>query len=261
MEAVAATAAPADEALDAKAGDRSTFVALYGPHFEGVYDYVLRVVRDREVATEVVRATFAKAQRTFAEHGNDVTAWLFATARDCALDALRYRRDRNGDVREGLRFTGVDGNRVPDAVVVFDHELLELVWDVAASLSREDYSLLALHARHGLSSEAIGEQLGRDGAAVTRLTRVRTAFDAAVLRELVVRRARHSCLELDFHVRREDRRRLEQHIERCKQCRQISMAFVSPTEVLGALELIEPERTLKREIFGRARRRRVFGIL
>jgi DNA-directed RNA polymerase specialized sigma24 family protein len=57
MEAVAATAAPADEAIDvrARAGDREAFRALYGQRLEEVYDFVLRVVGERELAAEVVR--------------------------------------------------------------------------------------------------------------------------------------------------------------------------------------------------------------
>lgn len=263
MEAVAATAAPADEALDARAraGDREAFAALYGPHFEGVYDYVLRIVGDRELAAEVLRATFAKVRREFAEQGSDVAAWLFTTARTAALDALRYRRDRNGDIREALTFTGVDGNRVPEANVVFDRELLELVWDAAASLSRDEYSLLALHVRHELPVDALGEQLGLNGTVATRLARSRATFDDAVLCELVSRRGRHNCTTLDLHVREGDRRRLAQHIQCCAKCRQSSSAFVSPTDVLGALARMEPTKALRREIFGRSRRRRFFGIL
>jgi RNA polymerase sigma factor (sigma-70 family) len=263
MEAVAATAAPADEALDARthAGDREAFRSLYGSQFEGVYDYVLRVVGDRGVAADVVRATFAKAQRAFAEQGNDVAAWLFATARASALDALRYRRDRNCDVREALQFTRVDGDRVPDATVVFDRELAELVWDAAAALSREEYSLLALHVRHDLPADAIGEQLGLNGATSTRLTRTQAAFDDGVVCELVARRGRHNCPELDILVRQDERRRVSQHIHRCARCQESSRAFVSPAEVLGSLARIAPARGLRREIFGNARRRRVFGIL
>jgi DNA-directed RNA polymerase specialized sigma24 family protein len=263
MEAVAATATPADETLDvrARAGDREAFRSLYDPQFEGVYDYVLRIVCDREIAADVVRTTFAKGRRSFAEQGNDVAAWLFATARACALDALRYRRDRNGGVREALQFTGVDGDRMPDAALVFDRELVELVWDTAAALPRDEYSLLALHVRHDLPVEAIGEHLCLNGTASFRLTRVCASFDEAVVCELVARRARHSCSELDFVVRQDDRRRVAQHIKRCTSCRESSKAFVSASAVLGALAPLEPEHGLRREIFGKARRRRVFGIL
>jgi len=262
MEAVAATAAP-DEALDvhARAGDHEAFASLYGPYFEGVYDYVLRVVGERELAADVVRTTFAKVRREFAEQGNDVAAWLFATARAAALDALRYRRDRNGDVREALTFTRVDGDRVPEANVVFDRELVELVWDTATALPREEYSLLALHMRHDLAAAALGDQLGLNGTCAVRLARSRETFDEAVLCELVGRRGRHNCTELDIHVREGDRRAVAQHIQRCRQCQQSSRAFVSPAEVLGALAPMAPPESLRREIFPRAHRRRLFGIL
>ena len=263
MEAVAATAAPAEEALaaSARAGDREAFVSLYAPHLEGVYDYVLRVVGERQLAADVVRTTFARARRELAEQGNDVATWLFATARDAALDALRYRRDRNGDVREALRFTGVDGDRVPDATVVFDRELAELVWEAASALTREEYSLFALQVRHDLPPEELGEQLGLNGALASRLARTREAFDDSVLCELVVRRGRHNCVELDIHVRQGDARGIARHILRCGKCRESTRAFVSPSDVLGALERIAPAKSLRREIFRSGRRRRLFGML
>jgi RNA polymerase sigma-70 factor (ECF subfamily) len=262
MEAVAATAAPAEEGLDApaRAGDRQAFLALYGPHFEAVYDFVLRVVRDRDVAADVVVETFAKAWRVFPEQGNEVSAWLYTTACARALDALRYRRDR-GVEREALVFTIVDGDRVPDASVVFDRELVELVWDTAAALSPDEYSLLALHVRHDLGADEIGEQLGLNGAVATRLTRARAAFDEQVTSELLVRRARHNCAELEILAANGDSRAISQHIRRCARCRECARSFVSPTEVLGAIGMMAPTRKLRGRALGDARCRRVFGIL
>jgi RNA polymerase sigma factor (sigma-70 family) len=263
MEAVAATAAPADEGLDARtrAGDRAAFRSLYGPQFEGVYDFALRIVGDRDLAADVVRETFAKAWRAFPEQGSDVAAWLFTTARSCALDALRYRRDRNGGEREALHFTRVDGDRVPDAAVVFDGAFVELVWDAAAALPREEYSLLALHVRHDLSTDEIGEQLGLGGAVCMRLMRTLDAFDEYVTCELVARRGSHNCTELEILLAEDDRPRASQHIRRCVSCKESKRRFVSPSEVLGGLAPIAPARALHREIFGRTRRRRMFGIL
>jgi RNA polymerase sigma factor (sigma-70 family) len=260
MEAVAATAAPADEEVGARAqaGDREAFVALYGPHFEGVYDYAFRVVRDREVAADVVVETFAKARRAFPEQGNEIAAWLFTTARTCALDALRYRRDRNGSEREALNFTRVDGDRAPDASVLFDRELVELVWDTAASLPHEEYSLLALEVRHELSADVIGDQLGLDGAVSSSLTRTRDAFDECVRTELVVRRGRHNCAELEIVVAGGDMGEVSQHIRRCSRCQESQSRFVSPTQVLGSLERIAAAAKLRRDIFG-ASRKRLFG--
>ena len=260
MEAVAATAPPADEALaDRTRAGEDAFAALYRPHFEGVYDYALRVVADREVAADVVRETFARARRAFPEQGSDIAAWLFTTARACALEALRYRRDRNGDVREALQLTRVDADRTPDAEVVFDRELVELVCEAAAALSREEYSLFALEVRHDFAAAEIGEQLG--GAVSTRLMRTRDAFDEAVGCELVARRGRHNCTELDILAREDTDRRVAQHIKRCTSCQGSMRRFVSPSEVLGALAFVEPPRELHRDIFRRSRRARIFGIL
>src|SRR3954447_2736324 len=109
MEAVAATAAPAD-AADARAlaGDREAFNSLYRPLFDAVYDYVLRVGGDAARAAGAVREAFARAWLGCPEQGNDVAVWLFTTARACALGSLRYRRDRNRGEREALPFTRGD---------------------------------------------------------------------------------------------------------------------------------------------------------
>jgi DNA-directed RNA polymerase specialized sigma24 family protein len=255
MEAVAATAAPAGaQDARARAGDREAFNELYGPHFEEVYDYVLRILGEREPAAGVVRETFARAWRAFPEQGNDVAAWLYTTARSCALDALRYRRDRNGAEREALVFTLVDGDRVPDATVLFDRGLVELVWDAAAALPREDYSLLALHVRHGLSADELGEH-------APRVARLRNAFDQQVTSRLVVARARHTCSELELLVALDDDGQIGQHIRHCDRCRVTTSAFVLPSLVLGSLEQIAPSRSLAREIFRRPPRRRLFGVL
>jgi hypothetical protein len=89
-----------------------------------------------------------------------------------ALDALRYSRDRNGAEREALHFTGLDGDRFPDATIAFDQSLVELVWDAASALSREKYSLLALHVRHDLSADEIEQP-------AARLTRMRENLTSA----------------------------------------------------------------------------------
>jgi DNA-directed RNA polymerase specialized sigma24 family protein len=255
MEAVASTAAAA-EAHDARAlaGARTAFNSLYEPQFEAAYDFVLRVVGERELAADVVRDTFGRAWRAFPEQGNDVAAWLLTTARHSALDALRYRRDRNGAEREAVHFTRVDGNRMPDAAAVFDHALAELVWDTAAALPREDYSLLALHVRHGLSPEALGEK------ASARLTRTRDVFDERVTLRLMAERARHACTELEILATQGDEREIAAHIRRCDPCGESTRAFVSPAEVLGSLAFVEPEHRLRRELFKRPPRRRVFGM-
>src|SRR6478672_10248926 len=96
MEAVAATAPPA-EAQDAQAlaGDREAFNTLYRPQFEAVYDFVLRVVREGDLAADVVRDTFARAWRAFPEQGKDAAAAL--SREEYSLLALEVRHDFTAD--------------------------------------------------------------------------------------------------------------------------------------------------------------------
>jgi hypothetical protein len=143
---------------------------------------------------------------------------------------------------------------LPDATVVFDQPLAELVWDAASHLSREEYSLLALHVRHDLAVDELGES-------AARLARARKTFDERVSNRLVAERARHICTELEILAAQNDEREIARHIRGCERCRESREAFVSPATVLGGLAQLAPPRGLAREIFKRAPRRRVFGIL
>src|SRR6266511_1965742 len=115
MEAVAATAAPPDEAVPARTrtGDRKAFRALYEPHVEGMFDFALRVVRDRDLAADILKKTLARAWRLFRQQGGPggARARLYGLAYDCVLDELRYqwRRPRpKQPARAGLDFTQID---------------------------------------------------------------------------------------------------------------------------------------------------------
>src|SRR6185437_1445349 len=149
MEAAAATFARTD-GLSARirAGDRDAFVSLYGPDFDGLFDFVLRSVRDRGSAAVALSDAPHRAWELFREQGAvyDVRGWFFVIARDAVL---RRPRRRAGSVheREGLVYTALEAERLSDPSLAFDRELIELVWDTATALGREDYSLLDLHVR------------------------------------------------------------------------------------------------------------------
>jgi RNA polymerase sigma factor (sigma-70 family) len=173
---------------------------LYARHFDGLFDFVARIARDRDLAADVVQTTFAVA---FAElrAGRRVRhprAWLYAIARNRALDVLRRRRHVvSSDVGSPEAFDAADPSRLadPDAVAE-DRELAELVWSSAAALKPDEYSLLDMHVRQGLSVAEIAEalRLGR-GAVHTRLSRLRSAVEEAVVSTLLVRGARSQCGE------------------------------------------------------------------
>src|SRR6478672_4872332 len=149
MEAAAATLArPEELAARTRTGDREVFVSLYEPDFDGVFDLVVRTVRDGKLAAAVLRAALESAWDAFREEGApyDVSGWLYALARRSALERPAGRRVVAVE-REGLDYTQVDPRRLSDPSVGFDHELLEVVWDAATGFYGDDYSLLDLHVR------------------------------------------------------------------------------------------------------------------
>lgn len=71
---------PTDEELaqDAAGGDERAFAQLYERHFSGAHDFAARIVRDRDLAADVVQATFVKAWETLTngEPPRRFKAWL-----------------------------------------------------------------------------------------------------------------------------------------------------------------------------------------
>src|SRR3954468_1609168 len=125
----------ADGATSSAAQDTSAFGGLYKEHFDGLYDFVARIVRDRDLAGEIVQATFTKAWDEL-RAGHELMypkAWLYTVARNQALDELR-RRQRLTD--EPLAYAEPDPNRLADPqAVAEDNEMVELVWSSAAALT------------------------------------------------------------------------------------------------------------------------------
>jgi DNA-directed RNA polymerase specialized sigma24 family protein len=269
MEAAAATLVrPGERAAQTRTGDREVFVSLYEPDFDGVFDLVLRTVRDGKVAAAVIRDALATAWEVFREHGApyDVSGWLYAIARDSALSVPLKRRSDGGE-RECLDYTQVDPGRLSDPSVGFDKELMEVVWDAATGFYGDDYSLLDLHVRRDLSVDQVAEHLDQPRDEIAgRLSRLCNSFNDAVSATLLATRARHNCAGLDADLSASEtsvRRAVRRHVAECTHCWEIKHRFVPATEVLGSFALMTVPPRLREQtakVFlaaGRRRRRKL----
>jgi RNA polymerase sigma-70 factor (ECF subfamily) len=74
-----------------KAGDPDAVRAIYREHAGAVHTVARSIVRDRELAAEVVQQTFVKAWRAARrfEGSREIAPWLYSIARHTAIDALR----------------------------------------------------------------------------------------------------------------------------------------------------------------------------
>jgi DNA-directed RNA polymerase specialized sigma24 family protein len=237
-------------------GDREAFVSLYGPDFDGLFDLALRTVREREVSCAVVRAGLEQAWDIFREEGAPyaVGAWLHVLVRDAALARRAARRKPPTLVveREALDYTQVDTSRLSDPSIAFDKELIELVWDAAAALDRDGYSLLDLHLRHDLSVDELACELEVPREQLAwQLSRLCNALENSVASTLLATRARHNCADLDAALSSNGMsvtRSVQRHVHECVACRETKRRFPSATEILGSLAPLQPPAGLRERI-------------
>ena len=91
-------------------GDRDAFSTFYDQHASRVLGFLVRLLRDRTEAEDVLQATFLQVWRTaarFEAARGTPAGWLRMIARSRALDALRRRRP-------GASTDGVPEPQAPD---------------------------------------------------------------------------------------------------------------------------------------------------
>jgi RNA polymerase sigma factor (sigma-70 family) len=241
-------------------GDAQAFARFYERHFQGVYDFVARMVRDRELAADLTQETFASAWASLRKRSvsGNVRAWLLTIARNRTINELRQsrhrisRREREDD--DDPMYAVVDRSRLasPEAAAI-DQEMADLVWSSASALSPRDYSLLDLQLRRGLSTEEMADAIGVSKRNIhVTLFRLRKSLEDSVSDLLLVRRGRKDCPELDIilpqgtsdELSPEVKRLVDRHVAECSRCQEQRKRFASPVEIFSSLALIPvPEET------------------
>ena len=92
-------------------GPSEQFEALYRSCAADVYAYVASLLRDRAAAEDVTSLAFERAFRRralFDVHRGSARSWLFAIARNAALDELRRRRRSGALLRDVADESGED---------------------------------------------------------------------------------------------------------------------------------------------------------
>jgi RNA polymerase sigma factor (sigma-70 family) len=244
-----------DLAVQASRGDKDAFGILYERHYRGVYDLVVRMVREHELAVDVVQNSFLNAwvnlqKRTVT--GN-IKAWLYTIARNSAITELRRGKrtvNMGEEIPEGKyppAFARVDADRMTDPQsIVADGELVDLVWKSAAALSAREYSLLDLHVRRGLSTDDLSQTLGVPKSNLyTQLSRLKDSLEESVTVNLLMRRARNDCPELDAlaaaasaGLTRDVRQVIARHVRDCERCTQSRKRYLAPAEIFAGLALV-----------------------
>ena len=104
--------APASRAGRAVSGtwdqdEAAAFVeTLFAKHHGEIHVYLLRMVRDPELAADLTQDAFVKAYRNYdtLEKPENARAWLYQIAHRVALDEIR-RRSSSSAVRPAMRYS------------------------------------------------------------------------------------------------------------------------------------------------------------
>ncbi len=157
---------------------RTRFDTLYAHYHLPIYNYIVRLVGDRDVADDLLQDTFVKVYRAL-DHGPDGEGerpWVYRIATNTCYDLLRRRR-----LVAWLPWTARDDARHAGGAAGSDlgdrYALSEGVQDALTALPLSLRAPLLLHVVHGLSYSAIAETLAiSEGAVKMRVSRARSRF-------------------------------------------------------------------------------------
>jgi len=117
--------------------DAAAFVeTLFAKHHSEIHVYVLRMVRDPELAADLTQDAFVKAYRNYdtLEKPENARAWLYQIAHRVALDEIRRRK-----IIRFLPWSGESRGAAPSA----EHTVMDmrLSGDLQRALDRKLYLL------------------------------------------------------------------------------------------------------------------------
>lgn len=149
------------------ARDRSAFAELYGATSAKLYGVVLRILRRRDIADEVLQEVYVqiweRAARFDAAKGAPLT-WMAAIARNRALDEVR--RKTPVSIEEAPEVARMASEEEHPLDRMEQSERLARLRQCLERLDSERREVVLLAYREGLSREALGQRFARPPATI-----------------------------------------------------------------------------------------------
>jgi len=156
--------------------------SVFGKHQGEIYAYLLRMMRDPEVAADMTQDTFIKAYKNYAslEKPENARAWLYQIAHRVALDEIRRRK-----IVRFLPWTGEARGSAPSAEhLVMDARLSGDLQRALERIPERQRAALLLAELHDLTGLELASALGVSHvAARALLTRARESLRQALAAE------------------------------------------------------------------------------
>ena len=152
-----------------KAGDQRAMQVLYNRHYQRIYRFILRQIRDEMMAEDILNDVFLDCWRQAGkfEGRSAVSTWLTAIAYNKSISYLRKRREMQ--VADGQAEALVDEADGPQTLVMKDDKG-DQIRDAMEGLSLDHRTVIDLAYYHEMGVKDIAEVL--DIAANTVKTRL-----------------------------------------------------------------------------------------
>jgi RNA polymerase sigma-70 factor, ECF subfamily len=160
--------------------EASVFVeALFARHHTEIYAYLLRMLREPELAADLTQDAFIKAYRNYEtlEKPENARAWLYQIAHRVALDEIRRRK-----IIRFFPWTGESPGSAPSAEhLVMEAHLSSDMQRALARIPERQRAALLLAELHDLTGLELAAALGVSHvAARALLTRARESLRQAL---------------------------------------------------------------------------------
>ena len=150
------------------ARDTAALAELYDRHNRLIFGLILRIVRDRGEAEEILQDTFLRVWTRVERYDPQIGGpmpWIVRVARNCAIDRLRARRVRATVVAPAIDFAAVEtaapatGIQSPETAVLTAERRRGLT-DALAGLPAEQRRLIEAAFFEGYTHSELAQRFG-----------------------------------------------------------------------------------------------------
>jgi RNA polymerase sigma factor (sigma-70 family) len=181
---------------------------LFAKHQTEIHAYLVRMLRDPELAADLTQDAFVKAYRNYTalEKDENARAWLYQIAHRVALDELRRRK-----IVRMVPWTGESKGAAPSAErLAMEVRLSGPLERALARIPERQREALILAELHDLTGLELAATLGVSHvAARALLTRARASLRAALAAETDAERRHEAQVAAEYEARDPARRHRE----------------------------------------------------
>jgi RNA polymerase sigma-70 factor (ECF subfamily) len=146
------------------------FNDLFNTYQKPIYNYVLRMVRDDDLAEELTQEIFIKTYRNLSSFRGEskLSTWLYGIATNSCLDYFRtsdYKKDKNTDLLdEDILNEDPGGVDIKKILSIEEHliksEMARCIRDYVEGLPGDFRTVLVLHDLEGFKNREIAKITG-----------------------------------------------------------------------------------------------------